>query len=295
MKTHAGWIIATACLLGGCASEGPVPDAYGNFEAREIAVSSEVAGRILDLRAREGQELEQGAVAAQIDSMQLHLQRRQIAARLEAVRARFPGIAAQQEVVRAQLAHARRELQRLDSLVAKGAATEKQRDDLAGQVSVLDEQLEAAGTQRSPVAAELDVLQAQLASVEDQIARTTVVNPLSGVVLVRFAEPAELVAPGRPLYELAPLDTLELRAYLSGGQLSEVRLGQQVDVAFDGPAGALERLSGTVSWIASEAEFTPKMIQTREERVNLVYAFKVRVPNHDGRLKIGMPGEVFFD
>lgn len=297
MRIHGHWIplvVTVTWAAAGCGPDTRQPDAYGNFEAREIAVSAEVPGKLMGIHAVEGQRLEAGAAVAQIDSTQLHLQRRQLAARLGAVRARYPGITAQQEVVRAQLEHARRELRRLDSLVAKGAATQKQHDDAAGQVHVLEEQLDAAGTQRAPVLAEVEVLRAQLAQVDDQISRTTVSNPAAGVVLIRLAEQSELVTPGRPLYRLARLDTLELRAYLSGSQLAEVTLGDAVEVAYDGPGGTVRQLPGRVSWVASEAEFTPKMIQTREERVNLVYAFKIRVPNPDGHLKIGMPGEVFF-
>jgi HlyD family secretion protein len=187
---------------------------------------------------------------------------------------------------------AERELERLQRLVADGAATEKQVDDLSGQIEVLDQQMASVRTANAPVFAELDVLSAQIAQVEDQVARARVTNPIPGVVLNTFVQESETTGPGRPLYAIARLDTLELRAYVSGAQLSEVRLGGRVTVIVDDPAGATRE--GRVSWVSSQAEFTPKLIQTREERVSLVYAFKVRVPNLNGALKIGMPAEVVF-
>ena len=282
-------------VLAACSgSDADFADAFGNFEAREVTVSAEASGRILHMAAREGEALSAGAVAVVIDSVQLVLQREQVEARLAAARSRFPGIAAQEQVLKTQLEVARRELDRVEALLDGGAATTKQRDDLEGQIRVLEGQLAAIRTGNAPVFAELDLIRAQMRALEDQITRTRLRNPIAGTVLLATAEPGELAAPGRPLYRIAPLDTLDLRAYVGGDQLGSLALGQEVGVVVDGPDGTLIDRTGRVSWIASEAEFTPKLIQTREERVSLVYAFKVRVPNPDGVLKIGMPAEVRF-
>jgi len=284
----------TALLVSGCVNGESGSDAYGNFEATEVLVSSETPGRLVTFNAHEGQLLREGAEVALVDTVQLSLRADQIRAQREAVRARFPGISAQIDVLREQKAVATTERDRIAALLADGAATQKQMDDVTGQLRVLDRQIEAIRTQNAPVFAELDVLESQLAAVRDQIRRSRVTNPVEGTVLVTYAEPSEMTAAGKPLYKIARLDTLELRAYASGVQLPHFRVGQRVNVLIDEDAETNRTLVGVVSWIASEAEFTPKLIQTKEERVNLVYAFKVRVPNPDGRLKIGMPGEVVF-
>ncbi|MFT5142605.1 MAG: HlyD family secretion protein [Rhodothermales bacterium] len=279
-------------LMAGCAAEPSTSDAYGNFESVQTTVSAEIGGRLTSFSVAEGQRLSAGQVVAQVDTVQLVLQRARLEAGQRAVRARFPGIAAQEGVLRTQRVVAQRELARLQRLVAGGAATEKQVDDLSGQIEVLDQQVASARTANAPVFAELDVLAAQIVQIEDQVARAQVTNPVPGVVLTTFVQESEITGPGRPLYAIAQLDTLELRAYVSGAQLSEVRLGGRVRVIVDDPGG--QPREGRVSWVSSQAEFTPKLIQTREERVSLVYAFKVRVPNLDGALKIGMPAEVVF-
>jgi membrane fusion protein YbhG len=281
-----------ALLLAGCAADEPTSDAYGNFESVQTTVSAEIGGRLTFFSVVEGQQLSMGQVVAQVDTVQLVLQRARLEASQRAVKARFPGIAAQERVLGTQRAVAQRELERLQRLVADGAATEKQVDDLTGQIEVLDQQMASVRTANAPVLAELDVLSSQILQIEDQVARAQVRNPVSGVVLNTFVEESEITGPGRPLYAIAPLDTLELRAYVSGAQLSEVRLGSRVRVLVDEPVGRSRE--GRVSWVSSQTEFTPKLIQTREERVSLVYAFKVRVPNLDGALKIGMPAEVVF-
>ncbi|NNE71037.1 MAG: HlyD family efflux transporter periplasmic adaptor subunit [Rhodothermales bacterium] len=281
-----------AVLLAGCGADAELADAYGNFESTEVTVASEIAGRLVRFDVAEGSQLEPGVPVAQVDTTQLGLKRAELEARRQAVRSRYPGIAAQEAVLKTQRSVAERELTRFEGLVADGAATEKTLDDVRGQLQVLDAQIDAVRSANPTVFAELGVLHTQLAALEDQIRRASITNPVRGVVLTTFVQESELTSPGRPLYRIAPLDTLELRAFISGDQLAAFRLGQQVDVTFDAGAGELETLPGRVSWIASQAEFTPKLIQTREERVSLVYAIKVRVSNADGRLKIGMPGEV---
>lgn len=291
---HAGALIM-ATLLSGCSRQETASDAFGNFEAREVLVSAETGGRLVAFSVREGQRLEAGTPVGLIDTLQVALRRDQIAAQARAVRSRFPGINAQIDILTTQRAVAERERDRMQALVAQGAGTQKQLDDILGQLDVLDRQIAAIRTQNAPVFAELDVLEAQRAVLDDQIQRSRISNPVAGTVLVSYAEQTEFTAPGKPLYRIAPLDTLELRAFVSGSQLGQVRMGEEVTVIVDGEGGTLDRMVGTVTWIASEAEFTPKLIQTREERVHLVYAFKVAVANPAGKLKAGMPGEVILD
>lgn len=287
-------VVLPVLLVAGCAGGDDRSDAYGNFEATEVLVSAEASGRLVRLDVREGDRVEAGTEVGLVDTVQLALRIDQIRAQRRAVRARLAGVDAQIEVLEAQRAVAARERDRVAGLLADGAATPKQMDDVEGQIRVLDRQIDAARTQVAPIRAEMEVLDAQEATVREQVDRSRVVNPVGGTVLVTYAEASELTAVGRPLYKVARLDTLELRAYVSGAQLPHVRLGQPVDVLVDEDETSNRTLPGTVSWISAEAEFTPKLIQTKEERVNLVYAFKVRVPNPEGRLKIGMPGEVVF-
>ncbi|RMH53954.1 MAG: HlyD family efflux transporter periplasmic adaptor subunit [Bacteroidetes bacterium] len=284
-----------ALTLASCRSGPPASDAYGTFEATEVVVAAEVGGRLLHLSVEEGQYLEAGRPVGVVDTTQLVLQRAQIQARREAARARLPGLDAELAVLEAQREVAEKEWHRLQNLVAAEAAPRQQLDDVEGQLRVLERRMASVRAQRPALLGEVAALDAQIAQIQDQIARSVIVNPVAGTVLVTFAEAHELTTPGRPLYRLAPLDTLYLRAYVSGAQLPHVRLGQPVTVLIDETATDNRALPGTITWIASEAEFTPRFIQTKEERVNLVYAVRVRVPNPRGALKIGMPGEVRFD
>ena len=195
---------------------------------------------------------------------------------------------------KSELDRAQNDLKRIESLIKDKAATQQQLDDAQARVRTIRRQIDALQTQKLSVRAEVSATKAQLAQLEDQIADAQITNPVDGRILTTFAEPHELVQRGQPLYEIANLDTLELRVYISGAQLPSVRLGQDVEVLVDKNDEENQQLSGKVSWIASEAEFTPKMIQTKEERVTQVYAVKVKVPNPNGILKIGMPGEVNF-
>ncbi len=283
-------ILPLVCFLVACQSEVEEPDAYGTFEAREVTVSTELGGRLLVFSVQEGENLEAGAWVSVTDTSALVLQRRQLELARKAGLTAIPSIQAEIAVLQEQQAIAKRELDRVGQLLAGGAATTKQRDDLDGQIAVMDRSIHAARTRTESVYAQAAVLSAQIDQVQDQIHRHVVRNPIRGTVLSTLVEPGEMIGPGRPLYTIAPLDTLDLRAYISGSQLTSIRLGQRVDVLYDGAEG-LEQTSGIISWIAAEAQFTPKLVQTREERVNLVYAVRVRVPNPDGALKVGMPGE----
>jgi HlyD family secretion protein len=288
-------ITLIAVTLAGCGDGDAVSDAYGTFEATEVNVTPEVGGRLLHFDVREGERLEAGVTAAQIDTTQANLERMQLQAQREAVRSRLVTIRSQEAVYREQITVATRELERTERMLAGNAATQKQYDDLSGQIRILERQLESVNAQRANVNAEMASIDAGIARIEDRIARSAIVNPVSGTVLARYAEAHELVAAGRPLYRIADLETMFLRVFVSGSQLPEVTIGAPVRVLIDGADGSLQELPGEVSWISDKAEFTPRIIQTREERVNLVYAVKIRVPNPDGQIKIGMPGEVVFN
>ncbi len=202
---------------------------------------------------------------------------------------------AETEVVRERLATARGDLRRMEALAADSAVAQRELDDVRGRVRALEKEIGALQSRKAAVRAEMGPLRVRIRQMEDRLEKARIVNPVNGRVLNRLADRHELVGEGQPLYEIADLDTLQLRVYVSGAQLPQVTLGQNVEVLVDEDDGELRTLSGVVSWIASESEFTPQMIQTREERVSQVYAVKVRVANPGGRLKIGMPGEVNFE
>jgi len=285
--------IALAFIVSAC-NGSQKSDAYGQFEATETRISSEASGKLMTFIAREGMQLEAGRQVGLVDTAKLVLQRDELQARLESISSKIENTNAQVEVQKSELDRAQNDLNRIESLIKDKAATQQQLDDAQARVRTIRRQIEALQTQKLSVRAEISATEAQLAQLEDQIADAQITNPVDGRILTTFAEPHELVQRGQPLYEIANLDTLELRVYISGAQLPSVRLGQDVEVLVDKNDEENQQLSGKVSWIASEAEFTPKMIQTKEERVTQVYAVKVKVPNPNGILKIGMPGEVNF-
>lgn len=285
-------------LIAGCSGREERADAYGNFEAREVIVSSEVPGRIVRLDVEEGGAIEAGQVVGLIDTTALDLRREQLVASIGAVRDKTRDAQPDVEVLEEQRRNLLREQARIEALLRDKAATPKQLDDITGQIDVVERQIVAARAQTRTtnrgILAEVDPLRAQIRQVEDQIRKSYIVNPIDGVVLLQLAEPAEVIQPGQPLYKIAELDELFLRAYVSGVQLPDIRLGQPVTVLVDEDEENYRSYSGTITWISDKAEFTPKIVQTKEERINLVYAVKIKVPN-DGRLKVGMPGEVVFE
>jgi HlyD family secretion protein len=285
-------LFAIPVAVAGCGNDAPASDAYGNFRAKETIISAQTTGPLLAFSADEGRILAAGAVVGLVDTTQLALTRAQIRASRHAMRSRIAGVLSQIDVLQTQRDVALREKQRIEQLLQDQAAAQKQLDDVDGQIRVLDRQIQSIRSQNATILGEMEALDAQVALVEEQMRRSVIVNPLAGTVLTAYAEPYEMTAPGKPLYKIANLDTLELRAYVSGAQLPHLRLGQSVDVLIDENETTNRTLQGDIVWIASEAEFTPRLIQTKEERVSLVYAFDVRVPNPDGVLKIGMPGEV---
>jgi HlyD family secretion protein len=284
--------------LAACQENENQSDAYGKFEAREIIVSAEANGKLVSFQVEEGQALEAGTLVGLVDTTLLHLQREQLKAKIRAITGKTQDAEPQVRVLKERKQNLLREERRLQALIADKAAPAKQLDDLQGQIEVVEKEIAAIRSQNQTVnrgiLAEIAPIEAQIEVVEEQIRRSYLYNPVSGTVLLQLAEPHEMTAAGKPLYTIAPLEELELRAYVSGAQLPGLKLGQEVTVLVDQDAESNRSLKGTVSWIADEAEFTPKTVQTKEERVNLVYAFKVKVKN-DGRLKMGMPGEVVFE
>jgi HlyD family secretion protein len=285
-------------LFHGCTSNGSEFDATGTFEAREVIVSAEAAGRILVLTVEEGQELAKGARVGNIDSTQLYLTLRQLHESQKAVLAGRPDTRTQIDATRSEIESTKVERQRIENLVKADVATQKQLDDINAKLRVLEARLAAQQSSLSVTHNTLNeqsnAITAQIALIQDQLRKCTLTNPVSGTVLTKYAMQDEVTGPGKPLYKIADLSVLSLRAYVSGAQLPALKLGQAVMVFVDADAGSYKEYGGTVTWISDKAEFTPKTIQTKEERANLVYAVKVNVPN-DGYLKIGMYGEVKFN
>lgn len=287
--------IFSTILFAACNGGDDAADAYGNFESTEIIVSAEATGRLLRFDVEEGTVLHARTVVGAIDSTQLSLKKAQLGANIEAVLSKRPDVSPQLEVIRQQIATWQREKQRVENLLKANAATTKQLDDVNARIAELEKQYASTAsslqTQVSGLTSETQPLRYQVEQVEEQLAQSRIINPVEGTVLVKYVENGEVVSFGKPLYKIADLRTMYLRAYISGDQLGQVKTGQEVTVQTDLPGGEMKSWKGTISWISAEAEFTPKTIQTKEERVQLVYALKVKVEN-DGGLKIGMPGEI---
>jgi HlyD family secretion protein len=277
----------------GCGNNGKA-DGYGNFESTEVIVSSETTGKLLRFPVREGDLLGKGYPAAQIDTLQLHLTKVQLGKDKEAILKGRSEVAAQAGIYRQQEVNLRRDLDRYRRLVNEGAVAAKVLEDLENQQKVLARQTEAVNAKNPGLAEQIASMDARLAQIDDQISKSTVRNPLQGTVLATYAEPGEITSYGKPLYKIADIGSMYLRAYLSESQLGSVRIGDQADVLVDGEKPESKVMRGRVTWISSKAEFTPKIIQTREDRVTMVYAVKVLVDNNAGYLKIGMPGEIRF-
>lgn len=297
MKKYLLYIITLLPVLHGCMGNGEKADAYGNFEAVEVIISSEANGKLLSFQLEEGDKLETGQVVGYVDTMQLYLNRKQLQASIKAIKSKTQNVQVQIDVLQKQRINLLREKKRVENLLADSAATTKQYDDIVGQLDVVEKQIVATtsrlNTSNRGLLGEISPLKVKIEQIEDQIRKSVIINPDGGTVLTKFAYENEVTAFGKPLYKIADLKNITLRAYVSGNQLADLKIGQNVKVKIDQQDG-MKELSGQVTWISSTAEFTPKVIQTKEERVNLVYAFKVLVKNN-GELKIGMPGELFFN
>lgn len=284
-------LILSIASLAAC-NRAHQPDAYGTFEANEVVVSAQTPGQLLSFTPVEGTQLDRGALVGLVDTAQLALQREQIAANGAATRARADEATRQIGVLDVQRAIALRAYERTQRLFSQKAATAQQLDQAERDYKVLLAQIAAAQAQRTSVTKDFASGQARLAEINETLGRSRIINPQSGTVLATFARAGEIVQPGTPLYRIADLDSLTLRAYISEKQLSAVRLGTQVRVNVDAGNGKTIPLPGRVDWISSKAEFTPTPVQTRDERADLVYAVKVLVANRQGLLKIGMPADI---
>jgi len=268
-------------------------DAYGNFESREIIVSALASGQLVTLNIDEGQVNDSGIVVGNIDTTSLIIQKEQLIAKKDAILTKGSYISAQAKTFEEQLKVAKTEKERISKLLKDGAATSQQLDDINGKIKVLEAQIASVTSQEPGVTKEAVSYDKQIDLIDYQLKNCKIVNPVTGTVLTKYVEQSEVVALGKPIYKIADLKTMYLRVYISGNQLSSVKIGQKVKVLIDNNSNKMKELEGVVTWISNNAEFTPKIIQTKEERVNLVYAMKVKVLN-DGSLKIGMPGEVVF-
>lgn len=280
-----------ATTLFSCSDSNGKADGYGNFEATEITVSAENTGKLMQLEVSEGDQIMKDKFIGYIDTIPLALKREQLEVSKAVISSKSKGVLSQINVLNAQLKTANTNKERTENLIKDNAGTQKQLDDIQGEINVIKNQIRSVEIQNAPVVNELKSIDVQLKQIDDQIQKSKIINPINGTVLTKYAEPNEITVFGKPLYKIADLSIMQLRVYISETQLANIKIGQEVTVKID-DADTMKSYKGKISWIASEAEFTPKIIQTKEERVALVYAVKVDVVN-DGSLKIGMPAEMW--
>lgn len=291
--TIIGIGLALGFLTSACNQNGNESDAYGNFEATEYMISAENSGKILNLNIEEGDVFTQAKQVGVIDTTQLFLQREQLKAQKSAVASGIKNILSRIAVYKEQISILKKDKNRIDQMYADGAATIKQVDDINGGIQIAEKQIKSVKTENTKVFAELENLDRKIDALNDLIQKSKIFVPQAATVLEKYHEAYEMVNTGTPLFKLADLRTLDLRVYISGDQISSIKIGQTVDVLVDKNEEENYSLKGKVTWVSSQSEFTPKIIQTKKERVKLVYAVKVKVAN-DGRLKVGMPGEIRF-
>lgn len=284
-------LLVLAIFIISCNKNNEKADAYGNFETTEITVSSESNGKIEFLNLEEGDVVEKGKTVGLIDTLQLYYTKMQLIASQKTVSSKSGNVLSQKQVLQEQLKTAKIEQTRIKNMFSENAATKRQVDEINGKVKVIEEQIKGVGTQNAPIKNEANSFSVQIEKINDQIKKCNLVNPIKGTVLTKYAEPNEVTTFGKPLYKIANLEEMNLRVYISETQLSSIKIGQQVKIKIDDFEQTKEYI-GNIIWISSQAEFTPKIIQTKEERANLVYAVKIRVKN-DGSLKIGMPAEIW--
>ena len=291
-------LIVIYSLFVGCSGSKNDFEASGTFEAEGTIISAEATGVIRQFDVEEGQELTAGQIIGYIDSTQLYLKKRQLESQIRALQGRKPNIAVQLSALQAQLQTAQTERTRLEKLVAGDAATQKQLDDVNAQIEVLKKQINAQQSSlkisSDGISDDVATLQVQIEQLEDQLAKHRLTAPQNGTVLAKIAKVNELTTVGKPLYKIADLQNITFRAFVTSAQLTQLKIGQNVRVFADFGEKKRREYKGTISWISDKSEFTPKTIQTQDERANLVYAVKITVKN-DGYLKIGMYGEVNFN
>ena len=293
MKNKYGLLILLAITVLSCKNNNDKSDAYGNFEATEIIVSAQANGKLIAFDITEGQILKTGTSYGFVDTTDLLLKKQQLLAQKNAVSSKIKNITAQIEVLQQQKQNLETDKDRIVKMNKDGAATKKQLDDVAGGIDVINKQIIAIQTQNSSVLNEIDGIQKQVEQISSAIGKSYILDETGGTVLVKYAEQGEVTAFGKPLYKVAKLNDMILKVYVSGDQLPKLKIGAKCKVMVDKNETENTTLEGNISWVADNAEFTPKIIQTKKERVNLVYAVKINVKN-DGSLKIGMPGEVIF-
>ena len=287
--------LATSALFVSCGKSKDNADASGTFEAIEVIVSAEAAGKILSFNVVEGQVLAANEMVGTIDSTQLYLRKLQIQSSKKSLQSRRPDVKKQIAAIEQQISTAKTERNRVENLLKANAANKKQMDDINAQIAVLEKQLDAQKTTlettNQGITEDSEGITLQVEQIEDQLHKCKIVSPIAGTVLLKYAEAGEVAAPGKALFKIAYTNNMILRAYITADQLTKIKVGQKVKISTDFGKDDSKEFDGTVSWIASKAEFTPKTIQTRDERANLVYAVKINVKN-DGFLKIGMYGDV---
>lgn len=297
MKTnnmrHNVWILSTVLfvLFTSCNKQENEADAYGNFETEDYIIASESQGKCLFLGIQEGDKVKSGEIIARIDTSNLSLQIKQLMAQKEAIKAKFPAITAQVEVQETKLESLRKDENRIRNMLEQKAATQKQLDDILTQIQLTEKSITQIKTQNASLFAELNVIDSNVDIIRNQISKATITAPANATVLDLYIHEHELLAPGKPIAKLADMENMTLKAWISGNQLAEIKVGEIVDVRIDKGDGGFYTYEGKVSQIASKAEFTPTVIQTKEERIDLVYAMEIKVKN-DGQIKIGMPAEV---
>ena len=295
MKFFKNYLIIglVALMISSCSNGNGKADGYGNFEATEITISAENNGKLMQFDVNEGDILKKETFLGYIDTIPLSLKRQQLLVSKAVIISKSKGVLSQIDVLNAKLKTASINKTRTQNLIKDSAGTQKQLDDVLGEIDVIKQQIKSIEIQNAPVVNELKNIDLQVQQLNDQIQKSKLVNPVNGTVLAKYSEANEITAFGKPLYKIADLSSMELRVYVSETQLPNVKIGQEVTVKID-DANAMKSYKGTIYWIASEAEFTPKIIQTKEERVALVYAVKIKVAN-DGSLKIGMPAEMWLN
>nr|MBI1229534.1 HlyD family efflux transporter periplasmic adaptor subunit [Cytophagales bacterium] len=297
MHTFKKLAAVVTLIVSACDHEEKFFDASGSFEAIETIISSEVSGKITELNIEEGQLLQDGYLVGVIDSVQLYLKKAQLEVQYNAILSKSPDIAIQLSALESQLATAEKEKLRISNLVKGDAATKKQLDDINASIDVIKTQIAAQKStltiSREGITNDANAIQIQIQQIEDQLKRSRIINPVSGTVLAKYAQENEITSVGKPIYKIADLSNLILRVYITGDQLSKIKLNQQVKVLTDNGDGGFKETDGIITWINDKAEFTPKTIQTKDERAKMVYAIKINVAN-DGSYKIGMYGEIKF-
>ena len=284
-------------LAASCVEGNKAYDASGVFESTEVTVSAEGNGKILSLDLQEGDRLEAGQIVGCIDTVQLHLSEVQLEASRRAVGSGWLDISRQIAALESQIGKQRQELDRFTKLEKAGASNRKQVEDIQAQIETLERQLaaqeESLNSSNRNVSGQADALEAQIEQIRDRIRKCVITSPVAGTVLAKYSEAGEFAALGRALFKVADIDNIRLRAYITADQLTSLKLGQQVRVFADQGSSGRKEYAGTLIWISDKAEFTPKTIQTRDERANLVYAVKIAVEN-DGLIKLGMYGDIKF-